>query len=114
MPKGTAHKPTDETREIVRKWTLAGIKQQIIAEHIGIEERALRNNYRAEIDESSRDMLAKVARSLYAEAMAGNVSAAIFVMKCRGGWREADPTDDDIIGEPVRIVINPPQVPRSE
>ena len=43
--------------------------------------------------------IAAVARSLIFQALGGNMTAAIFFLKCQGGWRETDPRQipvDDI------------------
>ncbi|HEV8448567.1 MAG TPA: hypothetical protein VGQ44_17175 [Gemmatimonadaceae bacterium] len=37
------------------------------------------------------ETVAAVARSLVFQALSGNITAAIFFLKCQGGWRETDP-----------------------
>ena len=110
----TVHEPNKASRDVVRLWTQAGIQQKFIAEYLGITEKTLRKHYRPEIDKATRGNLAAVADRLFIEAKKGNISAAIFIMKTRGGWREADPNDDNITGTAVKVVINPPKYPRDE
>lgn len=63
-----------------------------IARVLGIDPKTLRKHYRDELDTGHVKATAKVAEFLFRKATtegAQYVTAAIFWMKPRGGWREA-------------------------
>lgn len=87
------HKPTDANRELVRAMVALGLKTQDIAETIDAPINAVRQHYRKEIDAGKHTSNALVAQSLFRMAtdpVKPNVAAAIFWLKARAGWREAD------------------------
>jgi hypothetical protein len=58
---------------------------------VGIDAKTLRKHYREELDTGHIKATAKVAESLFRKATgegAQSVTAAIFWLKTRGGWRE--------------------------
>jgi hypothetical protein len=80
--------PTDEQRRTVRALSGYGVPQGI-AIHIGIDAKTLRKYFRDDLDRGSVEATAKVAQSLFQLATIDkNVTAAIFWMKARAGWRE--------------------------
>lgn len=99
MPR-PAFQPTAEQRDLVR--TLAGVGTRaadicllLKSPTTGdpIDEKTLRKYFRAELDEGTVQATAKVARTLFAYATdpgggSPSVTAAIFWMKTRAGWRE--------------------------
>lgn len=94
MAQPNEHKPTHETRGLVRALTGFGIEQCHIADKLGISEPTLRKHYRAEIDAGTPDLIASVAGKLYKKAMDDKggmpaVTAAIFILKARGKWRDS-------------------------
>lgn len=88
MTKGSEHQPTGTTRAQVSSMAGFGARQDEIAAFIGVSEKTLRKHYRQELDTAGLVVNMKVAKALYSQATAGNVSAAIFWMKTRAGWRE--------------------------
>jgi len=81
--------PTDEQRRTVRALSGYGVPQEGIAIHIGIDAKTLRKHFRDDLDRGSVEATAKVAQSLFHLATIDkNVTAAIFWMKARAGWRE--------------------------
>lgn len=82
------HEPTPESRKFVR--TLAGVSrdQEDIADQAGISAKTLRLHYRDELDDGKAEANASVIGKLYELIRAGNLSAAIFCDKCRGGKKE--------------------------
>jgi len=84
-----------------------GLTHDQIADVMGISDETLRKYYSKELKISASVMTAQVANNLYSIATSkgqGSVSAAIFWMKTRGGWREKDRievTGKD--GEPIQI-----------
>jgi len=87
--RNTPCEPTPEDRRMVRAFAGFGVPQEDIARHLGLDSKTLRKHFRNELDRGIVDANAKVAQSLFQMATTGkNVAAAIFWMKCRGGWRE--------------------------
>ena len=81
------HAPTDETRKLVTNLALSGVPQADIAKHVGISVGTLAKYYSKELAESGEVATARVCGELYSNCLNGNVSAQIFWMKTRGGWR---------------------------
>lgn len=95
MPK--AIKITDENRRLVRALAAVGARHEDIAARLGISADSLTLHYRSELDEGRVDANAKVAQSLYQQALNGNVTAQIFWLKTRAQWRET--TYHEVSGE---------------
>ena len=89
-----AWRPTDEQRRIVETMVGFGVPQPAIAAIFGVGEDTLRKRCGAEIELGTFKANAKVAEGLYKRATfqtgeeRSNVTAAIFWMKTRAGWRE--------------------------
>lgn len=84
------HKPTEDSRKLVKALMLLGLSQARIGEHLGLSEKPLRRHYRAELDFSSERMLGNIAQNLAQLAQGADavaVSAARFVLASRAGWR---------------------------
>jgi hypothetical protein len=68
-----------------------GVREDAIARVVGIDPKTLRKHYRDELDTGQVKATAKVAESLFRKATGEgpqSVTAAIFWLKTRGGWRE--------------------------
>ena len=68
------------------------VPEHNIASVIGIDPKTLRKHYRHELDNGQVKATAKVAESLFRKATSDgpqSVTAAIFWLKTRGGWRES-------------------------
>jgi hypothetical protein len=68
-----------------------GVPESAVARVLSIDPKTLRKHYRDELDTGQIKATAKVAESLFRKATTdGNqsVTAAIFWLKTRGGWRE--------------------------
>ena len=86
-----AHKPDPFHRRQVEAMAAYGVPEQNIARVVGIDAKTLRKHYREELDTGQTKATAKVAESLYRKATTDghqSVTAAIFWLKTRGGWRE--------------------------
>ena len=80
---------TTEMRNKVKTMAGFGISQEQIAQVIGIKStKTLRKYFQQEIAQAAIIINMKVANSLCKAATGGNVPAAIFWMKTRGGWSE--------------------------
>ena len=86
-----------------------GVPEADIARVLGIDPKTLRKHYRDELDTGHIVANAKVAESLFRKATGDHrqsVTAAIFGLKTRAGWKEASPNDPDPAVEfPTRIII---------
>ena len=94
MPKtsgqGVAHKPTEDTRKMVKNLSAVGIRFEDIASKLDITDDTLRKHYRKELDEGRIDANASIGTTLFQQAKNGNTAAAIFWLKTRAQWRETD------------------------
>lgn len=79
---------TDEQRYSVELMTSIGIRQDDIAKAIGISDVTLRRHFAPELAVGKTKVIARVADSVIRQALAGNMTAAIFFLKTKAGWRE--------------------------
>lgn len=85
------HEPTDAMRKQVETMAGFGIPQVDIARSLGIHDETLRTHYRDELDLGVVKANSAVAQSLYKKATgdgAQSVTAGIFWLKTRAGWKE--------------------------
>lgn len=86
-----SHQPTEQTRKQVKALAAFGIPQIDICKVIGISKPTLEKHYREELDTGAVEATAKVAQNLYNKATGEGreaVTAAIFWLKTRAGWKE--------------------------
>lgn len=108
MPDTTPHEPSETSRKTVESMSAYGIPQPDIAKVIGIDPKTLRKYYREELDTAETKANVRVAQSLYSKALGdgrGSVTAAIFWLKTRAGWKETvvnEHTGKD--GGPIRTI----------
>lgn len=91
------HKPDSRDLKRVRTMVSMGMTQEEICAVIGVSKPTLHKYYRAELDAGAAEANAAVAQSLFKQATnpdKPNVVAAIFWLKARAGWRDADPRED--------------------
>lgn len=87
-----AHKPSVGARRQVEAMAAYGVPEADIARVVAIDPKTLRKHYRDELDTGHVKATARVAEFLFHKATTEGsqcVTAAIFWMKTRGGWREA-------------------------
>ena len=65
-----------------------GIRHADLASIFEIGEATLENHYGKELHDAAQKANGNVAKSLYQNAMSGNVAAQIWWTKARMGWRE--------------------------
>lgn len=83
------HIPTEKTRAEVKSLSAFGITQEKVADYLDIALKTLRKHYRRELDTALVSANFKVAQYLYKNAVDNeNVSAQIFWLKTKGGWKE--------------------------
>jgi hypothetical protein len=83
-------------REKVRHLAGRGVPQDDIAKNVGCAPKTLRKHFRDDLDRGVTEANTMMADSLFAAGMAGNITAQIFWMKTRAGWRERPPADSDV------------------
>jgi len=85
------YEPTDKDRGQVKLMAAMGIPDYDIAKVMSLSGPTLRKYFWTELETGHIEANAKVAQSLFRQATnveKPNVSAAIFWLKCRAGWRE--------------------------
>ena len=99
-----AHKPTDHQRKQAEALAGYGIPHLQIATLLDIDRKTLEKHYQRELDVGSIKATAKVAETLYQQAITGNTAAAIFWMKARAGWSEKQQHEHSGLGGgPIQI-----------
>ena len=106
---GTKFTPTPDQRRQVATLAGFGFTQTVIGNFFEIDEKTLRKFFRRELDTGPVEANLRVANALYKNATTnGNVTAQIFWMKSRMGWRERDPVPGQGAEEEVRYVVEMP------
>lgn len=89
---GKKYEPKDTDRAAVYTMASFGIPRQEIAKVLKISHHTLREHYGDELDSALTRANAAVAKSLFVNATEkNNVTAQIFWLKARAGWRDRDP-----------------------
>jgi hypothetical protein len=87
-----AHRADLVSRRQVEAMAAYGVQEIAIARVLAIDPKTLRKHYRDELDTGQVKATARVAESLFRKATGEgpqSVTAAIFWLKTRGGWRES-------------------------
>ena len=96
------HAPTPETRRQVEALASCGTPYELIARVIDISVPTLTKHYGEVLEVAGVKANAMIAQSLYKRALSndkGAITAAIFWLKARAGWRDNIPLDET--GAPV-------------
>lgn len=89
------HESTVETRSNVKALASVGTTQEHIAVYLDIDVKTLRKHYRRELDTALILANQQVASSLFNQAVKEkNVTAQIFWLKTKAGWRETQVVDN--------------------
>jgi hypothetical protein len=82
--------PDDQQRRMVRSMAAYGIPHEEIALCVGLRSaKTLRRHFREDLDRAGTEANARVAQSLFQQAISGKcIAATIFWCKARAGWRE--------------------------
>lgn len=103
-------RPTDEMRAMVKAMASNGLSQEKIARVViagGMATTTLVKHFREELDTGPLVAQAVVADALFKSAKAGNVTAQIFWLKCRAGWKDNQFDAGD--GREIRFTITIPK-----
>ena len=112
------HEPSKASRNLVLLALTMGQTHAQIAKLIGIGLPTLQKHYAAELEDGGQRLLLGIAGNLASIAQDPNhpkaVTAAIFWLKTKGGFRENVPTVDEPGDEKITFTINiggsgPPQ-----
>ena len=100
---GALHEPTEETRAQVFALSSFGVKQDDIADFLGMSDDTLRKHYSEELRKAKVERNAEVAAFLFRSANGSTsadgasysdcLRAAMFWMKTQAGWRETAQVD---------------------
>jgi hypothetical protein len=94
-----AHQPDTTSRRQVEAMAGYGIREADIACVLDIDPKTLRRHYRKELDKGHIKATTMVAENLYRKATGEGreaVTAAIFWLKTRAGWRETVETKSEV------------------
>jgi hypothetical protein len=98
-----AHRPSETNRAKVIALVTNGARQDRIAEHLEIDAKTLRKHYARELEFGKETLLSKVLNNLASIAIKGRglpaVSAAKYLLSCRGGYREHSGLGVETTGE---------------
>lgn len=81
-------KITPQMREQVKELAGLGLRKEDIAFIVKVSPRTLNYHFQNELDIGKAVATSQVAKSLFENAMGGNVTAQIFWMKCRASWKD--------------------------
>ena len=104
-----AHAPDAMTQRQVEAMCACGVPETDIARVLRIDPKTLRKHYRDQLDTGSILASTRIAQSLYHKALGDgpqSVTASIFWLKTRAGWKET--SIRELSGkneEPVTVVI---------
>lgn len=87
-----SHRPDEASRRQVEALAGYGVREDEIAEFIGIDPKTLRKHYGRELRRGHIKANASVAENLYRRATGDGreaITAAIFWIKTRAGWKES-------------------------
>lgn len=106
-----AHVPSQATRSLVMLACSTGLTREQIARQLGIAESTLAVHYSEELADAGKKLLLSIAGNLARIAQDPNhpksVTAAIFWLKTRGGFKEdGPPADPDVQSGPFTFTIN--------
>ena len=93
MSQGKEHIPTEDSKKLVRNLAAMGTRYVDIAHKIEITDDTLRKHYKDELEGGRIDANAQIATTLFQQAKKGNMTAAIFWLKTRAGWKETSITE---------------------
>lgn len=110
------HIPDEKTRAEISALLAFGITQIDTAAYMGMDVKTLRKHYRKELDTALTSANFKIANALYKNAVDNeNVSAQIFWLKTKGGWKEPKDDVEQESSKPITInIVNPHNADQSD
>jgi hypothetical protein len=110
MPRGRPrYEPTAADHNTVASMAACGFPHDEIAKCIGdpgIDPKTLRRHFHRELETAALKATATVANMLYQRAIAGDLGAMCFWLKCRAGWKEKQEiAHSGADGQPMKLSI---------
>lgn len=106
MAQGKEHKPTQETRDLVKRLSALGCPRVDIGIKLKINTDTLAKYYQQELDDGRIDANSIIAGTLFNKAKSGDTAAAMFWAKTRMQWRETDRLEvTGVNGGPIQGVL---------
>lgn len=97
--------PTREDKQLIELMCIAGVSRDQIAEVMKVSNKTL-SRHCSDILATARPRAnSKIAGALFQNAIKGNVTAQIFWLKTRAGWRETDHNQDAATAS-TTVIIN--------
>ena len=90
-----------------------GIIYSDIARVLGIDPKTMRKYFRDEMDTGAIKATTAMTQNLWNKAMGdgpASVTATIFWLKCRAGWRDVAPMEDPEKGLTIKVIGGMPDV----
>lgn len=91
-----AWEPTEEERKLASDMAEVGITFEQIAKVLKVSSDTLVKYLGEVLHVAKTKANMKVSGALYQKAIAGNVTAAIYITKTQMGWRESGPVETDV------------------
>lgn len=99
-----AHEVTKESDATVRRLAALGVTYEDIASRLRISADTLVKYYKNTLEDARIDANSAIAGTLFTQAKRGNMTAAIFWLKTRAGWKETQVNEfGGIDGKPVML-----------
>ena len=107
-----AHEVTDEFKKRIKTYRSCGLTIDQICVILAVGRDTLYRHYKQELDAGLIECVALVAqKGIIQPALKGNVSAAMFYLKCQGRWKEKEETEQVA---PVVNVFSAPIEPQEK
>ena len=81
------------TKEAIAMLTAAGVTKTAMAQILGMSTNRLNKDFAHELEYGADMLKTRIVNAIVKKALDGNMTAALFFMKAKGGWREANPND---------------------
>lgn len=91
--QGKRYIPNEQARFMVKKLAAFGIPLKNIADVVGVGQSSLQKHFKNELETGHTEANFLVANTLFQIAMNGNVTACIFWLKTRLGWKDQSVSD---------------------
>ena len=96
--------PTEDQRETVVGLRAVGATTERIAEILHVSIDTVEKHFRHELDNGLKSVLGRIANNLFRQALNGDTTAAIFILKTRAKWSER--IEIDRVDQPNVIIID--------
>jgi len=101
------YQPTDDNRKMVEAMVAYGVPLEEISDVLEIDRKTLSKHFDREIKTAAARANSRVAESLYKKAIGdgqASVTAAIFWLKTKAGWKEVDRVEHTgADGGPIKV-----------